>query len=146
MTYWPLSSPSVFAATKQTLPDLVRTHISDDGAPAEREEPNEEQDGATDDGKQGSVAGSEVTEGDNCSSGEELPLKEKGNGPRLRQHGTQLPEEDVSGEIIGIKVTRSGHMFATITRATLTIWQTKAGLSFRSEWARANGARSLRSS
>ncbi|KAF2120440.1 RIC1-domain-containing protein [Lophiotrema nucula] len=125
MTYWPLSSPSVFAATKQTLPDPDRTHVSDDGAPAEREKPDERHDGAADDGTQSSVAGSEDAEGDNGASGEQLPLKERGNGQRLRQHGTHLPEDDVSGEITGIKVTRSGHMFATITRATLTIWQTK---------------------
>ena len=143
MTYWPLSSPSVFAATKETLPDPDRTHISDDGAPAPRSTPDVDHESSLDDGTQSSFAGSEDTEDDNGSSEEQLPLKEKGSGQRLRQHGTQLPEDDVSGEIIGIKVTRSGHMFATITRATLTVWQTKAGIFVWGPWERANGARSL---
>lgn len=41
---------------------------------------------------------------------------------------SQLPEDDISGEIIAIRVTRSERMFATITRTTLTIWQTKVRL------------------
>jgi hypothetical protein len=42
----------------------------------------------------------------------------------------QLIDDDIHGEIIAIRVTRSGHMFATLTRSTLTIWQTKACLQF----------------
>ncbi|KAF2471953.1 RIC1-domain-containing protein [Lindgomyces ingoldianus] len=79
MTYWPICSPSVFAATKQTRPGSPQT--SDDGV-----QPDQEPHGGESD---------------------------------------ETSEDDVSGEMIGIKVTRSGHMFATITRSTLTIWQTK---------------------
>jgi hypothetical protein len=95
MTYWPISSPSVFAATKHTLP--AHPQISHDGAEPTSSEP------VADEGTQSSVTGSEE-----------------------RAEGNEASEDDISGEIIAIKVTRSGHMFATATRATLTIWQTKA--------------------
>ncbi|ORY11884.1 RIC1-domain-containing protein [Clohesyomyces aquaticus] len=86
MTYWPICSPSVFAATKRTLPE--RLQPSDDGThPSQEPRPGAQH--------------GEAIEGDETS------------------------EDDISGDIIGIKVTRSGHMFATITRSTLTIWQTK---------------------
>lgn len=78
MTYWPISSPSVFAASKETR--TQPTPVSHDGA--------DEDDG---------------------------------------QGGVQHAEDDMAGEMVAMEVTRSGHLFATITRSTLTIWQTKAG-------------------
>ena len=129
MTYWPISSPSVFAATKHTLPE--RPQASHDGAEPTSQDPR--QGGrpgvAADDSTQGSVADSEErTEGDESSTHGEHGVEEKPVEQKPKQHREteHLSEDDVSGEIIAIKVTRSGHMFATITRSTLTIWQTKA--------------------
>jgi hypothetical protein len=48
--------------------------------------------------------------------------------PQRPAQGEHVAEDDITGDIVAIKVTRSGHLFATITRSTLTIWQTKARL------------------
>ncbi|KAJ4301820.1 WD40 repeat protein [Kalmusia sp. IMI 367209] len=114
MTYWPISSPSVFAATKETRPQDI--HISHDGA---------------DDATDTSVADSEERTESEISESLETGNVVDESGAETQSHpsdlkaGERLAEDDITGEILAIKVTRSGHMFATITRSTLTIWQTK---------------------
>jgi hypothetical protein len=103
MTYWPISSPSVFAATKHTNPE--RTRVSNDGV----------KDSGPDEDSHSQVE-------DATAQGDAV-VKEKEGALN------QSIEDDIYGEIIAIRVTRSGHMFATLTRTTLTIWQTKACLS-----------------
>jgi hypothetical protein len=94
MTYWPISSPSVFAATKQSTTQQGTTRVSHDGtAPA-------------------------------AAAAPAAPDEDDSDGHSLAHHGQ---EDDMAGEVLAMEVTRSGHMFATITRSTLTIWQTKAG-------------------
>lgn len=127
MTYWPISSPSAFAATKHTLPQ--HQQISHDGAEPISQEPHH---GATaDDSTRNSVADSEELkeEGDILKHGDHT-VEEREAAERQPQQSqqSQLPEDDISGEIIAIRVTRSERMFATITRTTLTIWQTKVRL------------------
>lgn len=90
MTYWPISSPSVFAATKENRPK--NAHRSDDGV------------------------------------AEDARAKANGDASETSED-KHFAEDHVSGEICAVEVTRSGHMFATITRSTLTIWQTKVCLS-----------------
>jgi hypothetical protein len=128
MTYWPISSPSVFAATKHTLSESA--HVSHDGAQSQGQAPG---DGATtDDGSQRVKTHSEEQAGDDQSSvqSEQEPDLEQdeslGQYAQRQQPLQQLSDSDVAGEIIAVKLTRSGHMFATITRTTLTVWQTKA--------------------
>jgi hypothetical protein len=115
MTYWPISSPSVYAATKHSDPG--RAHTSHDGV--EHKRPDERHDGQNGDGQ---------TQTEDETSA-------KGNGGVEEKDGTQLLqgsppddsiEDNIHGEIITVRVTRSGYMFATLTRTTLTIWQTKA--------------------
>ncbi|KAF2866777.1 RIC1-domain-containing protein [Massariosphaeria phaeospora] len=123
MTYWPISSPSVFAATKNTLRE--RLHTSHDGTDPSRQE-SDKHSLAADDSANGSVAESEEqSTGDEASVQSEHEVAEDAIAQEDRRATGHLAEDDVSGEIIGIQVTRSGHMFATITRTTLTIWQTK---------------------
>jgi hypothetical protein len=123
MTYWPISSPSVFAATKDTRTET--THTSDDGA---------ESGTKRDDDTESSVADSEDRTESEVSEGE-LGVAE---GEAVDKPGTEhVAEDDISGEIRAIEVTRSGHMFATITRSTLTIWQTKVRLDSQCECPRA---------
>ncbi|KAH8727623.1 RIC1-domain-containing protein [Phaeosphaeriaceae sp. PMI808] len=97
MTYWPISSPSVFAATKHTNPE--QTRLSNDGL------------------GQDEIATKEVAEVKENEKEEAHPHQQ------LASH--DLVEDDIHGEIIAIRATRSGHMFATLTATTLTIWQTK---------------------
>lgn len=123
MTYWPISSPSVFAAAKHTRAESTR--LSEDGL--EPQSPREYKEKG-DDETESSVADEEDQEADSeASSPEKHGVEdEAAHNAISRQGNEQLVEDVVSGEIIGIKVTRSGHMFATITWSTLTIWQTKA--------------------
>ena len=103
MTYWPISSPSVFAATKRTDPG--RAHNSHDGAEHQQL------------GEQDADKPSQTHPGDGASAQSKSEVEDK-NGASV--------EDDIHGTIIAIRVTRSGHMFATLTRTTLTVWQTKA--------------------
>jgi hypothetical protein len=102
--------------------------VSEDGL--EPQSPREYGD-QRDDAAGSSVAESEAQDGDDEATGQPKPAVEEEVEEEVeqkhasRQGHEQLVEDDVSGEIIGIKVTRSGHMFATITWSTLTIWQTK---------------------
>jgi hypothetical protein len=120
MTYWPISSPSVFAATKETRSHA--TPVSHDGA-----------DDATD------ATDSSVADSEERAESERSAESEAGDGvggtrletqlhPQKPAEGEHAAEDDITGDIVAIKVTRSGHLFATITRSTLTIWQTKARL------------------
>ncbi|KAF2735488.1 RIC1-domain-containing protein [Polyplosphaeria fusca] len=124
MTYWPLSSPSVLAATKRTLPDRLQT--SHDGAPLD--DSHTEGTHGADDGSTSSFAtDSEGRAADDTIGNRQEPEVEPARSPHSARQPqpAQVSEDDISGEIVGIKVTRSGHMFATITRSTLTVWQAK---------------------
>ena len=115
MTYWPISSPSVFAATKNT--NLERTPISHDGT---GEAAQSERDGT-------SEADSTIKDEDETSTEGSEELRKEGKEQEKLQADVleQLAEDDVHGEIVAIRVTRSGQLFATLTRTTLTVWQTK---------------------
>lgn len=114
MTYWPISSPSVFAATKRT--DLGRPHVSNDGL--ERKQPGD-QHAEPDIGAESHPKEKKAT--DNTSG-----VEEKEDGELSRQAAPSPPvEDDIHGTIVAIRVTRSGHLFATLTKTTLTVWQTK---------------------
>jgi hypothetical protein len=117
MTYWPISSPSVFAATKETRTKSTLT--SDDGTKSGKNQ---------DDDAESSVADSEErTKSETSGEGHGVG---RDSAPVEKPGTEHVAEDDVSGEIRAIEVTRSGHMFATITRSTLTIWQTKVCLYF----------------
>lgn len=117
MTYWPISSPSVFAATKRT--DLGRSRVSSDGV--ERKQLGD-QDAGPDNG---SAAHSEKEK----AAKETRGVEENGNDQlsRAAARGQQV-EDDIHGTIVAVRVTRNGHLFATLTRTTLTVWQTKVSI------------------
>jgi hypothetical protein len=110
MTYWPISSPFVFATSKSTKTEPQR--VSHDGV-----EQQGEQRGASHDDSASQT-----------SASDEIEVEELDSARPIERAPSQLPEDDSHGEIIAVRVTRSGHMFATLTRSTLTIWQTKACL------------------
>ncbi|KAF2085114.1 RIC1-domain-containing protein [Saccharata proteae CBS 121410] len=114
--YWPIGSPQVYAATQHQLPAELRA-TSDDNATSTdssaRPETSPNGDSrAHDDDAHGHVAAQQGPSGS---------LAEIPNGTR---QGSEA-EGHIHGEIIGLRVARSGHLFATLTRTTLTIWQTK---------------------
>jgi hypothetical protein len=112
MTYWPISSPSVFAATKST--NVERSHDGTDRASQNG------QDGASE------AESTDGTDDDTSVTDSEVSISVR-TEQEPQQTGVlgQFAEEDVHGEIIAIRVTRSGQLFATLTQSTLTIWQTK---------------------
>ena len=114
MTYWPISSPSVFAATKHT--NHGRTTVSCDGLECKE----------TTGDHHGPVNGSHGLGPKESSAQRDGGVED--NGTQRPQHGAsdQTVEDDIHGEIIATQMARSGHVFATLTRTTLTIWQTKA--------------------
>lgn len=141
MTYWPISSPSVYAASTQKLSE-ERSSTSHDGAESvggpetghhkEHQVAREDNGHAvTEDLETNAPGGGKVEQGKQQT--------EKGDSEKAFEQ----PEEDVSGNIIGIKSTRSGHMFATITQSTLTIWQTKVFLCSTGPASVSNGLKSL---
>jgi len=112
MTYWPISSPSVFAATKSA--NVERSHDGTDQALQNGQDDASE------------VESTDGTDDDTSATDSEVSTS-RGTKQEAQQTGIpgQFAEEDVHGEIIAIRVTRSGQLFATLTQSTLTIWQTK---------------------
>jgi hypothetical protein len=145
--YWPIGAPRIYAASKQELA-TNKTSTSHDGLEDNSQTPNvrdstngtaihnldgddeddedeeevEEAESVNDEKPNGNIQSASASE---ASDGENLPAVDA-----LESNGTspQALDEDPGGVIVGLKVTRSGHMFATITQATLTVWQTKVGI------------------
>jgi hypothetical protein len=135
--YWPIGAPRIYAASKHEL-DPKQTTTSLDGleAPVQVRSPTpsapagtngtatHDNGGDEDDGQSveydetDSIAQSESA----ADSDEKLAAPETSESTGASPHAA---DDDPGGEIVGLKVTRSGHMFATITQATLTVWQTK---------------------
>lgn len=126
MTYWPISAPSVYAASKQKPPEECLV-ISDDGARHLGSSSGQDVDREGFLHEKSRISSTEDA-ADYTFKHEQRQTGEEEVAPTTEE--VKLPdertsEEDISGEIIGIRVTRSGNMFATITRSTLTIWQIK---------------------
>jgi hypothetical protein len=125
--YWPIGAPRVYAASKHEL----NTAISTDGADVEpgKQDAVASTNGTATRGRDGEqeresdeeIDGKAQTEPD-CDESDEQVLQNNG----LLRRGS---DSDPGGEIVGLKLSRNGHMFATITQSTLTIWQTKVCIS-----------------
>lgn len=106
--YWPIGAPNVYALRKHAIPP-TRLSQSHDGAASDTN------------GKAASSASS--------ASGEESGTENGLNGPHNGQDDglPKVPqgEEAREDEIIDMKVSRGGSVFVTITRSSLTIWQSK---------------------
>ena len=131
MTYWPISAPSVYATSKQKLPEACIA-TSDDGVshPGQLQTyPGASYDAQDEDPESIESSADPVTEDEDEDAKQRQRRmdddEKKSTATKDVPPKESFSEEDISGEIIGIRVTRSGHMFATITHSTLTIWQTK---------------------
>ena len=124
--YWPIGAPRIYAASDNKTP---KGHAPDDG-------PNIQQSGISGGveavGTVDETVGSGVDVG-NGETGSKAGEKDDENDNHLNQRpgdglslsGPQTPSSNGSGGIIGLRVSRNGFMFATITTTTLTIWQTR---------------------
>jgi hypothetical protein len=128
--YWPIGAPRVYAASKLEL-SVSSTSANEEECAAPVRIPVEKpkSNGPDDHGEVGQFPKEEEEE-----ESEDGPERQSKTGSK-RQGAKQSPsencdtglesEEDPGGEILGLRVSRGGQIFATITRSTLTIWQTK---------------------
>ncbi|KAI9840085.1 MAG: hypothetical protein M1819_000278 [Sarea resinae] len=131
--YWPIGAPRIYAASNRTPPEESLV-ASDDGADTNSAETareewfSEKSEAVT---KRVSVDDEQVRVGSNKvdeSRGRtqtadgptrltsESPTEDKKESDYGKQHGRK---------IVALRVSRNGHMFATISASTLTIWQTR---------------------
>lgn len=96
--YWPIGASKVYAASKHTALHKTAT-TSNDGLGDTAE------------------AGSNDTSHGEREEDSLHALPQTSPAERQEFHNNQ--------EIVGVKTSRNGHIFATITRSSLTIWQTK---------------------
>lgn len=128
--YWPIGAPRIYAASKHELLPKHST-TSDDGLgekPQTQEEASSAKNGtATQDQDGDSEIGSDDRPNGNSQHSSQSGADSQSRAKKVKSNGEtkQGTADDAGGEIVGLKVTRSGHMFATITRSTLTVWQTK---------------------
>ncbi|KAH0559814.1 hypothetical protein GP486_003670 [Trichoglossum hirsutum] len=127
--YWPFGAPRIYAATDQKS---TKEHVLESGesANAHRAEGPDNVNAADISDK---VGGSRIDDGNGeigiSQAGHEQvilkshPRKSLENG--LNGRGPQTSGSSVPGGIIGLRVSRNGLMFATITSTILTIWQTR---------------------
>lgn len=110
--YWPNGVPRVYAVNG---PDIAR--LSNDGYRQNEQCPETE--------GQSSLDNSEQDVGNL-----EAPISEE-HGPKIEP----LPETDTpkweDEAINGLCVSRSGHMFATITESSISLWQTRVCIKLK---------------
>ena len=137
--YWPIGTPRVYAASKQELSSSNKnsTNSLDEDA-ADPIQFNVENKPPID-AQPNEVAADQATD-DEADELEERRLiaspsrasKNRNSKSAVLENNEKTgfdPEDDPGGEIVGLRVSRNGHIFATITRSTLTIWQTKVSSS-----------------
>lgn len=121
--YWPTGLPSVY---NQELP-LDRGRVSHDGLDAIHEEepmsePASEQQPDT-------ALPVESSQSPQVTEQQNVPLKPAAQHSRVpsttNQNGLLASSEVDDGAIISARCSRTGHIFATITATSLTIWQAK---------------------
>ncbi|KAI9829133.1 MAG: hypothetical protein M1832_000156 [Thelocarpon impressellum] len=138
--YWPIGAPRIYAASnhgpstdrakerkaKETRAesDDAAEHAEETGVLLEKTSNGRETGGRDRKGEETPLDGDGLEEREhevtaNGSSQEELRSKPGGD-----QAGTPLPSTDEAA-IVALRVSRNGHIFATITATALSIWQSR---------------------
>jgi hypothetical protein len=118
--YWPVGAPKIYAASNH---ELARSPKRDEKTDDPADTPASAADG--DDG-----AGTAENGGTGAKKSDARSSKKSRSSDPSSRGVDQLAlkrDEHVGGEIIGVRLGRNGYLFATITRCTLTVWQTKVG-------------------
>jgi hypothetical protein len=130
--YWPIGAPRIYAASNRKAQKGLSL-LSDDGIESDRINDRN--------GSRSNVPGSNS---DIVQEDEDFPQTpttpgvkpvEQDAHQRLAAEAPAALEDNVQDyisqakedHIISLKISRSGHLFAVITRTSLTIWQTKVG-------------------
>ncbi|KAI9762676.1 MAG: hypothetical protein M4579_000294 [Chaenotheca gracillima] len=118
--YWPLGAPRIYAVEKGEHHEVDNSGLdkgSSSTSPDRQEAwpPREDSVAINDD-----LEGSEATQTGRLLEEESQNASDGPVAPRSNeQYG------DRAGAIIGLRIARSGYLFGTITRDSLTIWQTR---------------------
>lgn len=135
--YWPISAPRVYAASSSGTPNERVFRFNED---VESREETTEGSGSLVNAP--SASSDAIQEEDDPRSGLLTPLTPMTPGIKPVDHDTQrrlsarnlsnLEEELEDGvgsaqneNILGLRISRTGHLFAVITATSMTIWQTK---------------------
>ena len=138
--YWPLGSPNIHAASK--LSQQKRAVTTDDGIPltgldspideATKERTTERSQSI--DSSSPAITTDEEDDNEKGATAQDrllaYPVEKKGSKnsrhtERLSRRDT--PDVDDNGEIIAMRVAPARHMFVTLTRTALLVWQTRVG-------------------
>lgn len=147
--YWPLGAPRVYAAK---IPGIGSTYDSDDDGSIIAASPIEEPSEAsgklpeTPEGNELSAKPVEVAEDHTERKVKDVVNGNEGLHPgRLEEAGKSGSSLDVtftdtadeekkrthgSRDLLALKMSRNGALFATVTASELTIWQTRVGVHF----------------
>ena len=109
--YWPIGTPKVYALSKHSS-STAPTQVSEDGV--------EESAEGSDPSSSSGIGQSASSQQDENTSQESGSSSQDGKG---RDGAADILARE--NEILSARVSRGGSVFATITRCTLTIWQTK---------------------
>jgi RAB6A-GEF complex partner protein 1 len=116
--YWPIGAPRLYAAGKQ---DLVHAEHNENGIAVETTIQSQ-----GDQTEKNSSTAPIAPPRETTST----QLRKASRRPTLLRNVNSggAFEDDLSGEIVGMRLSRNGHLFVTITSTTLTVWQTKVSL------------------
>ena len=120
--YWPVGAPNVYALSKHATSPTKPTQ-SDDGLNdgTESSEPS----------SSGITAGNPAESDTEATQDRGPSLKvQNGQNGKVVGHGQTIVARE--SQILAAKVSRSGSIFATITRSTLTMWQAKPTVALAS--------------
>jgi hypothetical protein len=110
--YWPIGAPRIYAASKR---ELGRVLVDDRDVTTQ----------------QLNLPVPSRSDGDPAKSSQEpepVHQKRPSKRPTLLKEASSAESRDASigEEIIAVRLSRSGHLFVTVTSSTLNVWQTKA--------------------
>jgi hypothetical protein len=130
--YWPAGGPRVYSAARDAL-QQDQLEVSEDGLEKEAGQEKLEANGGFQETETlGGVEGADLIEDEQIyekSSAE----SEQGNEPSRtgkaeendKKNSYYGSEGQLAENITALRLSRSGHLFISITKSTMTIWQTK---------------------
>ena len=120
--YWPIGAPRVYAADVEHHYDH-RSSLSEDGLEDRPAESVERGNGGRPVlGSGNSEEGRKLEKSGTVSEASITTNGYRSSEAKGRASSKSTPKEP----LIGLRVSRNGQMFATITASTLTLWQTRA--------------------
>jgi hypothetical protein len=126
--YWPIGAPRVYATNRLDLGKLAED-VNDEVQPD-------------------LVTLSSPTQASEADGQDETekPTTQSSSKSRTSKRSAYLKDtvldysqdDRVGGEIVAVKLSRSGHLFVSITAATLSVWQTKVSIHTLSKISKSN--------